>query len=234
MNDFYSIKPQTIHIWPIVLTDFVAEEQVLFNLLSEDEVARALRLHLPLHRQRYVITRGLLRRLLSLYTDIPPGEIIFSYGPKGKPYLEENNNSLNLQFNLSHSDERAIYAFALDQEIGVDIQKINADFNIAVAKRFFSVSEITELLALPRHEQASGFYQIWTRKEAIIKTIGSSIFSSPADFSISLEKPDQPIQLVLPTGIYYFYVKNIEVQNNQDYCAAVSACTPLDIIVKQF
>jgi 4'-phosphopantetheinyl transferase len=231
MNDFYGIKNQTVHIWPIVLTDFIAEKQVLFNLLSEDEAARALRFHLPLHRQRYVITRGLLRRLLSLYTDIPPGEIIFSYGPKGKPYLD--NNNLNLQFNLSHSDEQAIYAFALDQEIGIDIQKINANFNIAVVKRLFSANEITELLALPLQEQSFGFYHIWTRKEAIIKTIGSSVFSSPADFSVSLEKPDQPIQLALPTGDYYFYLKNISIQNNQDYCAAVSACTPLDIIVKQ-
>ena len=107
MNNFYGIKNQTVDIWPIVLTDFIAEEQVFFNWLCEDEAARALRLHLPLHRQRYVITRGLLRRLLSLYTKIAPDKIIFNYGPKGKPYLE-NNTHLNLQFNLSHSNEQAI------------------------------------------------------------------------------------------------------------------------------
>lgn len=231
MNDFHSIKLQTAHIWQIVLGDFIAEEKTLFNLLSKDEAARAVRFKLPLHRQRYIITRGLLRKLLSLYVSISPNEIAFTYGEKGKPYLK--NNSLNLQFNLSHSDEQAIYAFALDQEIGIDIQKINADFNIAIAKRFFSVSEIKELLALPIDEQTSGFYQIWTRKEAVIKTIGSGIFSVPTDFSVSLARPNEPIKLVLPQGDYYFYLKNISVKNNQDYCAAVSACTPLDIIVKQ-
>jgi 4'-phosphopantetheinyl transferase len=232
MNDLYHIKAQTIHLWQVLLTDFIGEEQALFNLLSEDEAARALRFHLPLHRQHYVITRGLLRKLLSLYTAISPDKIAFTYGKKGKPYLR--NNSLNLHFNLSHSDERAIYGFTLDHEIGVDIQKTTSFFNENVAKRFFSVSEIAELLTLPIHERAKGFYQIWTKKEALIKTIGGSIFSSFTDFSVSLTELNQPIKVTLPQGDCCFYVKNISLQDADDYQVAFSACTPLEVIVKQF
>jgi 4'-phosphopantetheinyl transferase len=232
MNDLYHIKPQTIHLWQILLTDFIAEEQRLFHFLSEDEVARALRFHLPLHRQRYIITRGLLRKLLSLYTTLSPDKIALTYGEKGKPYLREN--PLSLQFNLSHSDERAIYGFTLHHEIGVDIQKTTSSFNEGVAKRFFSASEIAELLALPTHERAEKFYQIWTKKEALIKAIGGSVFSSFMDFSVSLTEVNQPIKVKLPQGDGYFYVKNISLQNADDYQAAFSACTPLEVIVKQF
>ncbi len=231
MNDLYHIKPKTIHLWHVLLTDFISEEQTLFNFLSEDEAARALRFQLPLHRQRYIITRGLLRKLLSLYVSTSPDKIAFIYGQKGKPYLE--NNSLNLQFNLSHSDERAVYGFTLHHEIGIDIQKTTSFFNEAVAKRFFSASEIAELLALPIQERVQGFYQIWTRKEAVIKAIGGSVFSSFTDFSVSLTEENEPVKVILPQGECYFYVKSISVQNSDNYQAAFSACTSLEVIVKQ-
>src|SRR5690349_19880357 len=116
----FLIEPQTAHIWQINLVDFFSQIEKYYNLLSVDEKERADRFHFPHHRDRFIIARGKLRELLSRYTQVPAEDILFRYGPRGKPYLE--NNSLDLQFNVSHSDDFAVYAFALHSEVGIDIE----------------------------------------------------------------------------------------------------------------
>jgi len=171
-------------------------------LLSPDEIERAMRFHFPLHRQRFIITRGLLRKTLSQYLDTAPDQIRFIYGPHGKPYLE--NNSLDLQFNVSHSADLAVFALTAHLEIGVDIEKMEPDFNEGVAKRFFSPTEYAQLMALSSDEKMKGFYQIWSKKEAIIKALGQGVFLSLTDFSVSLQaKESITLTHLTPPSICY-------------------------------
>ena len=65
-----------------------------------------------------------------------PEELRFSYGAYGKPALASEHS---LRFNMSHSHEVALFAVALDAELGVDVEHIRADFaSEDIARRFFS------------------------------------------------------------------------------------------------
>src|SRR5260363_165072 len=76
----------------------------------------------PLHcRARYspLLSRSIIGQ--------PPNALQFSYTSYGKPILKEYPR---LQFNLSHSHDRAIYAFTLDMAIGVDIEYQNSQCDV--------------------------------------------------------------------------------------------------------
>jgi 4'-phosphopantetheinyl transferase len=99
MKTSTSLHHNTVHLWRVWLNDFNIKVQNLTDLLSQDEKARATRLHFDIHRERFIIARAFLRKILHLYTGISPELIQFIYGRHGKPSI-----NYPLQFNVSHSD----------------------------------------------------------------------------------------------------------------------------------
>lgn len=187
MNAYFSIKPTVSHLSRVILSDYFSEKTQLFSILSEDEKVRASRFKFDIHRDRFIVSRGILRHLLSHYLQIKPENIIFSYGKHGKPFLK----NVDLHFNVSHSEDMAVFAFA-NSEVGVDIEKIKT-FKEDVAKRFFNHNEYQQLMQLPKEEQLEGFYQIWSKKEAFIKLIGTGVFVSLQSFSVDARSQLQKI-----------------------------------------
>lgn len=220
-----SISLQTVHLWLAELSGFENEIPTLLASLSPDEIQRARRLHFQLDKDRFIISRGLLRRTLSLYTDMAPHEIVFSYGPHGKPYLQKNSNAL--QFNVSHSGNFVIFALTTQQEVGVDIQQIEPHFREDVAKRFFGTEEYTELMELAEEARVKGFYQIWCRKEALIKTLGQGVFMSLSDFSVNLSK--QKVSISSKNLQRDYYMENIDMP--EGYQAAIATVLPIKNII---
>jgi 4'-phosphopantetheinyl transferase len=131
-----------------------------------------------------------LRQLLSQYLGTKPEQLRLSYGAYGKPALNGEHKDSRLRFNMSHSHEVALFAFAEDRELGVDVEHIRTDFaSEEVARRFFSRREVETFNALPRHDQVAAFFKCWTRKEAFIKVIGKGL-SQPLDkFDVTLGLP---------------------------------------------
>lgn len=215
-----------MHLWRALLTDFVTIEHILHQLLHADELYRAQRFRFPLHRQRFIISRALLRKTLSLYTGTPPESINFTYGPHGKPYLD--TNPLRLQFNVSHSHDMAIFALTVNKEIGADIEQVENRFKEGVAKRFFTDQEFSELIELPENQRASAFYRIWSRKEALIKALGEGLYGPIKDFSISLKNEAEPILLHYDKRDYQFAIHSF--QTHPDYQAAFATEIPIEEI----
>lgn len=179
------IKPDEIHIWSTDLTLSDAQVDENFALLSPDEGNRANRFRFPIHRQRFIAARSMLRKIISLYTAVNPQEIIFGYDANKKPFLQFPDMT-SLQFNLSHSDNLAVYALTLDHAIGIDVEKIMPDYNQDVAERFLSPQENAALLDLPPEKRVLGFYKIWSRKEAVIKAVGKGLAIPLSSFSVSV------------------------------------------------
>lgn len=178
------IKPNEIHIWTADLTITQAQENEKLGLLNLEERERASRYHFPIHRTRFIAARSMLRVIISQYLNIIPEDIIFTYDENEKPSLN-TPNPLQLQFNLSHSENFAVYAITSEHAIGVDIEKVQDHFNLAVAKRYFTQQENTNLLNLSSQEQITTFYRIWARKEALIKAIGKGLAIPLSSFSVS-------------------------------------------------
>src|SRR5262245_1928707 len=95
---------EEVYLWYFSLN--FQERSALESFLSPDELKRANRFHFMVDRDRFVKSRGLLRKLLGSYLKTEPQKISFSYGVWGKPYLN------GIHFNISHSKDELICAFA--------------------------------------------------------------------------------------------------------------------------
>jgi 4'-phosphopantetheinyl transferase len=220
MNANFSLNPQEIHLWRAWLPDLAAMEIEYFQFLSPDEVTRANRFHFPMHRQRFILTRGLLRQILSLYVGIEASQIEFSYGPRGKPFLKLESE--NWQFNVSHSHDLAVFAVCRQDEIGVDVEKCEESFNEAVAKRFFHAREYDELMQLPEAKRHEGFYRLWSAKEAIIKAIGEGLYVELNEFFISLHPRIQSIAFSHAGKMFDFHVEHFAAHSGYSAAFAIS------------
>jgi 4'-phosphopantetheinyl transferase len=174
-----------VHVWRVALNESHAAE--LRPLLSSDECARADRFHFARDCHRFIVARGMLRKILGAYLKKEPGHLSFSYSPYGKPALADERDAGELSFNLSHANELALIAVTRGRGVGVDIEFIRPEFaSEEIAERFFSTHEVAALRALPKSIQSEAFFNCWTRKEAYIKAIGEGM-SMPLDqFQVSL------------------------------------------------
>jgi 4'-phosphopantetheinyl transferase len=162
--------------------------------LSDNEKNRAARFHFARDRQFFVAARGILRHLAGAYLKRAPSQLLFHYGPAGKPSISQENLGCPIRFNLSHARRTALYAFARDREVGIDLEGIRSDFAAeAIAERFFSSNEVAELRALPAELQAEGFCNCWTRKEAYVKARGEGLQIPLHSFDVALS-PGSPAQ----------------------------------------
>ena len=155
-------------------------------ILSEDEIDRANRFHFERDRDRFVAARGILRKLLARYLDRDPSLLRFVYNENGKPALAAEDAGA-IEFNLSHSHERVLYAFTTGRRVGVDLERIRADTSdIQIAERFFSKKEAASLSALSGAERSRAFFCYWTAKEAYIKARGEGLPSGLSKTEVEL------------------------------------------------
>ncbi len=182
-----------IHLFCAHLAPPEFRVQELERVLDAEEVERANRFRFPHLRRRFVVARGLLRTLLAAYTAARPEDLVFTYGDKGKPFLNEPRTSL--QFNLSHSEEMALLGICGEHELGVDIEWLRPMPDaLSIAQHFFSANEILDLKTVPTAQIAPAFFNCWTRKEAYIKAVGDGL-SAPLDrFDVTLI-PGQPARM---------------------------------------
>ncbi len=179
------IEPTEADIWHSNLTLAAHDLTVAQTLLQPDEFAKAQRFRFAKHRDRYIAARASLRTILSFYLDIPAKDILFTYDTNGKPFVYDSP----IHFNLSHSEDLAVYAISR-HDVGIDIEHITAQYEPAIATRYFAPDEVLAITSLPDEEQATRFYQIWSRKEAIIKACASSIFASTNEFTTLTDELD--------------------------------------------
>lgn len=167
--------------------------------LNREEIARARRLHSGAKRHQFIVTRALLRYLLSrLLVDISPGSVFIHYSPHGKPGVDYRFRNAPVRFNVSHAGQYALLGFTLAHEIGVDIEMTQRSTDcLALAKRYFSRREYRALLAFDKQEQHEAFYRGWTRKEAFIKAEGTGIGYGLDKFSVSLADLSRPARVAV-------------------------------------
>jgi 4'-phosphopantetheinyl transferase len=189
------LGPGEIHVWSVRLDPPAEQVERLGRYLSAEEWERANRFRFEKHRRQYVVGRGALRSLLASYLGTRPELVKFSYGPRGKPFLDPQGD---LQFNLTNSDELALVGFVLGREIGVDVEYLRkmADCE-QISERFFSESERTVLRSLPFPAKEEAFFNCWTRKEAYLKAVGEGLAAPLDSFDVTLALDEPPRMLTL-------------------------------------
>lgn len=194
-------KPQPAadetHVWLARLDIEPPELESLHADLSHDERRQASRFAFETHRRRYVAAHGILRNILGRYLRLTAAKLRFlREEPHGKPRLADGCGDGRLWFNMSHSDESALFAVTWGREVGVDIERIRPDVAAGrIAERFFASGEVAALRSLPESEQPKAFFRCWTRKEAYLKATGRGLSLPLRQFEVSVA-PGQPAALL--------------------------------------
>src|ERR1700761_77202 len=186
-----------VQVWGVWLTASDAAFAYYHSTLSLEERDRAKRFSFEGLRRSYILSRGGLRILLGHYLGCPANEIELLYGPKGKPALRQETR---IRFNTSHSGLMALHAFTCDCELGVDVEQLRElEDPEAIATRFFSSAEVSELLSLQPGDRGLAFLRCWTRKEAYIKSIGDGLAIPLDHFQVTF-LPGVPARFVQVTS----------------------------------
>lgn len=191
-----SIVENEVHVWRADVRQSLVAIRHLWQFLSPEELTRANRFRFEKDRQRFIVSQGLLRTLLGHYLGIAPNHLRFSHNSYGKPALDLVSGKNCIHFNLSHSHDLVLYAFACNRQVGIDIEYMRSAIDYEeLAKRFFSPYEYTVLQTLPTSAKQQAFFDCWTRKEAYIKARGEGLSLPLHLFDVSL-KPGEPAMLL--------------------------------------
>ena len=193
-----SLDKNQIHLWRAHLDLPAIVVNELTNLLSADEIERANKFCFPEHKRRFIVARSILRQLLSNYLHLNPKDLEFAYSNLGKPSIIQSNKISFLQFNLSHSQEYALFGFSNYHLIGVDLEYLRTMSDASkIAERFFSPREFNLISNLPLEQQSQLFFKLWTAKEAYLKAVGTGLSGSLASVDIGLDQNHQTSLLAI-------------------------------------
>ncbi|WP_454063253.1 4'-phosphopantetheinyl transferase family protein [Candidatus Nitrospira salsa] len=195
-NQKMTLSPDEVHIWKVGLTPHEHHLPKLQRLLSLDELTRAQRLKFQEHRHAFIAARSALRLIMSRYLLIEAQSLVFSQGPQGKPFLKEPFTEPPLLFNLSHTKHVALYAFALDREVGIDLEYKHRNISYqSLIERICSEKEKAHIMSHASSDQKQVFLACWTRKEAYLKATGKGLSFPLQAITVSLP-PTTPTALL--------------------------------------
>lgn len=180
-----------VHVWAIWLRAPDEVSRAYRAFLLPEETARADKFAFEHLKRSYEVSQGALRLLLARYLGCHPRDLAFTFGSKGKPALRGDSH---LRFNLSNAVDLALYAFAVDCELGVDVEQVRGMMDLEqVASRYFCEAEASELLSIEgERAKREAFFRCWTRKEAYIKAIGTGLYLPLDQFQVTLLPEDPP------------------------------------------
>ena len=155
-----------------------------FDLLSDQEQARAERLQNPMAANQQIISRGILRLVLSQIFDIRPQTLQFGLSPHNKPFLTYPAET-GVHFNIAHSGHLLCMAISNKNRVGIDVERFdpNRDFSV-ITPMVFSLNEQTSLSQ--SLDPIQDFYTLWTAKEAVLKAAGCGFSFPPHHLHLEL------------------------------------------------
>lgn len=131
----------------------------------------------------YATAHIALRRLLAVHTGMAAGRITFARhpcpdcgGPHGRPCMVD---APDLHFSLTHAEGMVLIGLSYGPgavPIGVDVERIPRPETTRLCTRRLHGIEQEEIQAVPAgRARCMTFGQLWTRKEAYLKALGTGL-----------------------------------------------------------
>lgn len=223
-----------VRVFYITLSHWQGELEHLWSLLDAQEQQRARRFVQAIDRQRFIISHGTLRQILGQYLGIPPEQVPLQATALGKPYVA----GTPIAFNLSHSGQWAAIAVTTKTPVGIDIEASRPIANLSsLGRRVFSPAEQAAFAAIPSADQSSAFFQLWTRKEALLKAIGLGLHLPPTRITLGFTAEPQVIDcqtaLTEPVAEDFTQIALYPLHPDRDYWGALAVAGSGGTIVEQ-
>lgn len=160
--------------------------QTCLSELPADIQRRAARYLHPPSRRTLIATRV---RLAQILKRLGHSDSEVSVAENGRPYLQGHS----LQFNLTHSHERAALALSRDsallEGLGVDLEWLPRTVEVqAIGRRFFTAEEHAWV-----GTSRDRFFHIWTRKEAVLKSNGVGLRVALDSFEVMQDEVEAAV-----------------------------------------
>lgn len=139
--------------------------------LSPGEAARYRRFLRPRRRRQFLIGRILLRRALGELLGVPAATVDLIERPGAVPQLMMPGPAQAMPgFSLSHSGDWVACAVSADTALGLDIEVIDANRDLAaLAEQAFDAGQVAYLSKLDGAPRRQAFYRMWSEQEARYK-----------------------------------------------------------------
>lgn len=199
-----SLEMERVDLW-LVSTEVVAPDglDACRALMSEEERRRERAFRFDGDRWRHVISRALVRTVLSRYVVKDPSAWRFSSNRYGRPEVsEEQDPHRVLSFNLSHTRNMIALAVRGSLAVGVDVETTpQPGLSIDLAERFFAPTEAAALSRVRGDDFDRSFLEYWTLKEAYIKARGAGLSIPLSDVSFDLSLPSS-VRMTIASALH--------------------------------
>lgn len=207
-----------VQVWHVA-TGEVGDE----SILSPTERARLHRFKRRSDRLRFITAATLLRTVASHHIGVPPAQLEVSRNcptcprPHGKPRLP----TTSLEVSVAHSCDRVVLAVTLMGPVGVDLERLSPEIDID--RIALSILDPSEVMPESAHLKQAAFLRYWTRKEAVVKAIGTGLRVPLRDVVVTPH--DQPARLLRLRQASFPRVILEDVHIDGDYLASVAVQT---------
>lgn len=125
----------------------------------------------------------MLKKILAFYLQKGIEKIDLDYDTHGKPFLRMHPN---LQFNCSHTSHTFAIGIMQKYKIGIDIEHKDRLVDMSKLKDLlFSADELEHFERTPGAYRQQAFINCWTKKEALLKAVGSGLTKAMNAFSVN-------------------------------------------------
>jgi 4'-phosphopantetheinyl transferase len=223
---FTPLDNDSIHLWSAQYRDLALHLPSAWDFLSQKEREKSSNFLRPVDSKRYVLRHGLLRYILSIYTNTDPGLLPLVNGIQGKPGLHPKSDFHELSFSLSHADQVVSVGIVRTHSIGIDIVKANPDYPFHdIIEYLFTPGEKEFMQRVAPGQRYMLFFKIWALKEAIVKATGDGIrMMNSTDVTSVIEESGNASSRILKINeksgnfiIYHF-------RPAKSYLGAVAVC----------
>lgn len=119
----------------------------------------------------------LIRQELAQAHHVSPADIALGYTEYGRPVWTGKTDCC---FSVSHSNNRILFV-QHTAPIGTDLEMIRPT-KLHAARRFFAPAEYDAVLHSSDPNRT--FFEIWTKKEAYVKMLGTGLYSPLTSFNV--------------------------------------------------
>lgn len=189
-------------VWFARVGDHVVDvDRFSQDYLSDEERERVRAYRSRETAERYVVTRSLVRCVLSEALGVAPAEVPVIRTGTGKPVVS------GVHFNVSHSGDLVLVAVSGEREVGIDLERRREVPRVeALIERWFTRDEREDVGRRIANgaELSEAFLRVWSFKEARLKALGVGISGASSasyravdavpldDLLDQLTAPDEP------------------------------------------